>query len=435
MGGKGILYKWEDSPALDHKCGTCKTVLSSPRAKKTCFGIHEEVCSKYHNTMFFVGEAHKCEACRKSAELHDKRLREIGALHESLKQLDAASQPSKRKDKMEQDEDVLPVEPDISTGPSALVHDETTEGTSTPNRKRLCKTEKKAIKEKKALKKAADRAKSHPQIKVLTTEHVKSIHNAIHVTKSKPVGNRSHSRNNSSILRKEGIIAENLSYNSKTFDYHKWTAERKPDTKSTPNSKAGSKYQEVPSEILARLGVEINVPGASRERKSVVTKLCEAICNHLTIVENEDRETKMREGGYWRYVNKKTLNQMNENNKVWCWKTGVKMPLASKDETPAGSDEHDDSDQGNDVEEVEDGMGEIQELAHEHLADQETVAFTKESLDDDALWADALQETLCADTNKNPIEEVDDDSAKDSASSTVDSTCFVVNLEPESLFE
>lgn len=43
----GILYKWEENNhGLDHKCGTCATVLSSPRAKKTCFGKHEEVCTR-----------------------------------------------------------------------------------------------------------------------------------------------------------------------------------------------------------------------------------------------------------------------------------------------------------------------------------------------------------------------------------------------------
>lgn len=41
----------------DHKCGTCATVLSSPRAKKTCLGVHEEVCIKYHKTLFFLGKS------------------------------------------------------------------------------------------------------------------------------------------------------------------------------------------------------------------------------------------------------------------------------------------------------------------------------------------------------------------------------------------
>ena len=41
----------------DHKCGICKTVLSSPRAKKTCFGVHEEVCIRYHFTLFYVGQS------------------------------------------------------------------------------------------------------------------------------------------------------------------------------------------------------------------------------------------------------------------------------------------------------------------------------------------------------------------------------------------
>ena len=61
----------------DHKCGACNTVLSSPRAKKTCFGVHEEVCIKvsrimmyyssnltdlqrqYHKTMFYLGKLYR----------------------------------------------------------------------------------------------------------------------------------------------------------------------------------------------------------------------------------------------------------------------------------------------------------------------------------------------------------------------------------------
>ena len=35
---------------------------SRPRAKKTCFGVHEEVCPAYHKTLHFVGASHKCVA-------------------------------------------------------------------------------------------------------------------------------------------------------------------------------------------------------------------------------------------------------------------------------------------------------------------------------------------------------------------------------------
>lgn len=46
---------YERGGIVDHKCGICKTVLSSPRAKKTCFGVHEEVCPKFHFTLFYAG--------------------------------------------------------------------------------------------------------------------------------------------------------------------------------------------------------------------------------------------------------------------------------------------------------------------------------------------------------------------------------------------
>lgn len=42
---------------IEHNCGTCKTNLTNPRAKKTCLGVHQEVCCRYHKTLFFVGES------------------------------------------------------------------------------------------------------------------------------------------------------------------------------------------------------------------------------------------------------------------------------------------------------------------------------------------------------------------------------------------
>ncbi len=439
MVGKGILYKWEDSPALDHKCGTCKTVLSSPRAKKTCFGIHEEVCSKYHNTLFFVGEAHKCEACRKSAELHDKRLREIATLHQSLQQLDAANQPetfrtsSKRKETVEHAEDDFSVLSDTSTAPSILAHGEITGSTANLNGKMPCK------KERKAMKKARNWIKSRSQIKILTTEHVKFIHDALHTPKPTPLGTRSHSRNNSSSLRKEGIIADSLAYNPKTFQYHKWTAGRKLEAKSTPNSKTAPRYQEVPSEILDRLRIEVDVQGASRERKSIVAKLCEAIRNDLTIVENEERETMMRKAGYWRYVNTKTFNLMVENNQIWDWVSGQKMTPVIEKEEPAEDDEEDGWDRDIDLVENE-------QLTCGHSADGTSTVSTQETSYDDAHDTSdtkSIFETSTAGIDRSPTPEPvpeasvegEEDSADGSGCPTVDTSYFVVNLEPESLYD
>ncbi|KAI9776911.1 MAG: hypothetical protein M1835_005375 [Candelina submexicana] len=440
MVGSGILYKWEDSPALDHKCGTCKTVLSSPRAKKTCFGIHEEVCAKYHNTMFFIGEAHKCEACRKSAELHDKRVREIGTLLEDLKQLDLANRPetlrlgNERKESVEPAEDVFSVVSDISIAPSTLGDDENTGSTANPNRKRLRR------KENKAIKKARNWTTSRPQITVLTTEYVQFIHDALKTPKPEPLGTRSHSRNNSNSLRRDGVIAENLAYNSKTVSYHKWVAGHKKEAKSSSQSKAASKDQEVPSEILARLGAEVSVRGASKERKSAVSKLCEAICNHLTMVENEERMTMMRKGGYWRYVDRKQYDLMRANNEIWDWTTGLKMTPAGEKEEPAEKDEDNDWNQVNDLKE-------IPPLTEDHLADQVPVGSTEESLDSDASNISdgmAIPETSSAtpDENLSPelvpgatMQDINDDSTDDGSSSAVDTSYFVANLKPEFLYE
>ncbi|EER24534.1 hypothetical protein CPC735_059040 [Coccidioides posadasii C735 delta SOWgp] len=69
------LFKWEDSPGLYHGCAVCGTSLNNPKAKKTCYGTHSEPCIKYHQTMFHIGESHKCDAHRYIAkciqELHE----------------------------------------------------------------------------------------------------------------------------------------------------------------------------------------------------------------------------------------------------------------------------------------------------------------------------------------------------------------------------
>ena len=44
-----------DEIKTEHKCGTCNTNLSNARAKKTCFGFHEEFCIRYHKTVHFIG--------------------------------------------------------------------------------------------------------------------------------------------------------------------------------------------------------------------------------------------------------------------------------------------------------------------------------------------------------------------------------------------
>lgn len=46
--GKGLLFRWEDSPALQHHCGFCDRPLSHPGARTSCFGPHSEPCHRFH---------------------------------------------------------------------------------------------------------------------------------------------------------------------------------------------------------------------------------------------------------------------------------------------------------------------------------------------------------------------------------------------------
>lgn len=47
-----LLFRWEDSQALQHHCGFCERPLSHPGARASCFGVHSEPCHRFHQVCF-----------------------------------------------------------------------------------------------------------------------------------------------------------------------------------------------------------------------------------------------------------------------------------------------------------------------------------------------------------------------------------------------
>ena len=84
--------------------------------------------------------------------------------------------------------------------------------------------------------------------------------------------------------------------------------------------------------ILHRLDIITTVLRNTRERKSLLTKLHEAIRYDLDCVANEDRDTMTRMAGYWRYANRRTYNVMVRNNQLWDWTTGMKLEEVEEEE-------------------------------------------------------------------------------------------------------
>lgn len=98
--------------------------------------------------------------------------------------------------------------------------------------------------------------------------------------------------------------------------------------------------------ILKKLGIRVNVAKAAKARKALDSKLRSAILNDLVASENEQAETMQRMAGYWRYVNKRTYNQMVENNELWDWATGAKLPKIEEYELDVIEEEDESVDEG-----------------------------------------------------------------------------------------
>ncbi|KAA6409338.1 MAG: hypothetical protein FRX48_06891 [Lasallia pustulata] len=353
----GHLCKWEDNNhGLEHKCGTCKTPLSSPKAKITCLEKHQEACTKYHKTVFFLGSSHKCDACRKSMELHDKRHREIAAIVQKILGLEGtiiiASLLSTKKRKSRKREtsglrstatnivDPKMIEGVEESADSSTICKEESDikKLRTPNTKENRNTKKAQKGEKKIV-------NNQRRVQIISSEDVEQISRALHPSRTSLVGEShvgSDENGNGQGLLNNSTVDANKIFNDRTFKYASlrpnigFKKAAKAQGISTPKTPDDSViWQEDPQivEILGRLNVDVVAGGpSSRERKTLLSKLCYAIHNDLLIQENEDRDTMMRMAGYWRYVNKRTYNAMVRNNQLWDWATGAELEEVDEEE-------------------------------------------------------------------------------------------------------
>ena len=111
-------------------------------------------------------------------------------------------------------------------------------------------------------------------------------------------------------LANNHIIDENIAFNPHTV---KWSKLRQitfaKESARTNNfkSKMSQHDNKALDSIFAVLGISTNLLKASRERKSLDTKLRAAIHGDLVAFENDQVETMQRQAGYWRYVNRRTV--------------------------------------------------------------------------------------------------------------------------------
>lgn len=126
-------------------------------------------------------------------------------------------------------------------------------------------------------------------------------------------------------------IDENIAFTANTFTWgklrqgvHAKKVAKNNGGKQKPNTP--QQDNEILDPIFASLGVSTNLTKASKERRSLDTKLRAAILGDLVAFENDQVETMQRMAGYWRYANKRTYNEMVRNNELWDWATGEKLP-------------------------------------------------------------------------------------------------------------
>ena len=145
-------------------------------------------------------------------------------------------------------------------------------------------------------------------------------------------------------------IDKNIAFNTNTFKYSalRQTVHAKKASKNNgPHKKTDivdpEQAGEISAPILKALGIKTELAKTSKERRNLDAKLRSAIVKDLIAFENEQAETMERMAGYWRYVNKRTYNQMVENNELWDWATGQKLLKVEQESGLYTIDEENDS--------------------------------------------------------------------------------------------
>ena len=116
-------------------------------------------------------------------------------------------------------------------------------------------------------------------------------------------------------LANNHIIDENIAFNAHTAKWSKLRqsvcAKKSARTNDFKSKLTISQHDnEALGSIFAILGISTNLLKATRERKSLDTKLRAAILGDLVAVKNDEVETMQRQAGYWRYVNRRTVRSI-----------------------------------------------------------------------------------------------------------------------------
>ncbi|KDB23128.1 hypothetical protein H109_04946 [Trichophyton interdigitale MR816] len=299
------------------------------------YGALHEVSS--NNVLY----CHKCDPCRKSNELHEKRHRDIAALVDKIHAFDRGEGKLTLKFA------------DCTTGP--VLCDHRTNLTPAMGIMKLAKAavlrslgqpesslkrtmsakdrraEKKAKKLEKSVAKTIRRQISHPKVPgVVLASSVEQVNKAIHgISKLESALSPEDADTFfvASILHFQEVEEQARELAMKR-DAHGGHHEAKTPSPGRDKAEYGNinKYElPIIREILAALNIRIDKDNADKDRKALLVKLGEAIFSDLGLLSNEAREIMRRSAGYWRFASRRTYNAMVRNSKIVNWETGEKL--------------------------------------------------------------------------------------------------------------
>ncbi|CZR64971.1 uncharacterized protein PAC_14871 [Phialocephala subalpina] len=346
------LFRWEDSPGLEHHCGVCAVPLHNSRAKTSCIGKHVEPCYRFHQQLHFVGKSHECFGCNSSDELHHNRHKEILRIVRQIQAIDDASSLLATDRNLFGKGRRTSESTTITTDTSSVSESQDGEDTKMTRRER-----------KKAKKAGNNSVKDKHGMEIFPQEELDFISEAIHLTvhesKGAWEGTYVYDHKQQRLEAEEqAVIDDNdaedddiQSITSSMTDF----AVKSPDEMTPRQRKTQKKFNSainhssynggsrkygspkldpfdgVDSDIFSRLGIEIaNPANNSKKRKELATKLVAAVKEDIGIIEREDADTVMREEGFWRWAGKTALHYIKETRKDFDWATGQKITGARR---------------------------------------------------------------------------------------------------------
>ncbi|KAH6614183.1 hypothetical protein C7974DRAFT_72385 [Boeremia exigua] len=312
-----LLFRWEDSQALQHHCGFCERPLSHPGARASCFGTHSEPCHRFHQAMFMRNRAHMCNYCTTIDEAHYKRHHELviqlRKIYESCGEADWTIPPVEPDDiRRSHSYDLHPTACD--NGADSLAPDETP-------------ISKRDRKDAKSLARAANR------VKVVTQDEIRYVESVLHSAEGVSGGESTSPAN----LEELQLIEEQLRYNANVYNLSSHRDLKRFAKIPDVEVDFDGEMERVLATFRITELVKRNVKNRGLQGKdltifeNLVETFKSAVVEDLVLVKKDMMEVQMRRAGYLRYTSKAAYNIVEDRYTDKDWKTGERITASNSD--------------------------------------------------------------------------------------------------------